>query len=345
MIEALVPAPVLIGRPSHRAAAAPAPHRRPVATRADLGLNGPSLTLAALQLATVALLAALYARSSLTIVWSTALSNLICLGFIGAIWLYLFVSPGRDRRTWALAESCAVLLLTISFGLIAVTGQYLVALLQRPLVDSHLAYADRLLGVSVPGLVAWTRHHDWVAGALRIAYFTLGPQLILAIVSVGVVLRDRDRLWELAFHYHFCLLVTVAASGLFPAECAFTFYGFESLIDQGRFIHHFESLRAGTFQTIRFDDIEGLISFPSFHAAGALMVTWAFRSQRAWLWPLIVLNSGLIAATFMTGAHYVVDVLATVLMFSISVWAYRHLGRRVADVASPLPELYRGWAR
>jgi len=91
-----------------------------------------------------------------------------------------------------------------------------------------------------------------------------------------------ERLWEFAFHFHFCALVTLAASGLFPAECAFTFYGFESLIDQGRFIHHFESLRAGTFQTIRFNDI-GLISFPSFHAAGALMVTWAFRSLPAWL--------------------------------------------------------------
>ena len=30
---------------------------------------------------------------------------------------------------------------------------------------------------------------------------------------------------------------------LFPAECAFLFYGFESTIDQTRFIAHFEGLR------------------------------------------------------------------------------------------------------
>jgi len=117
------------------------------------------------------------------------------------------------------------------------------------------------------------------------------------------------------------------ASALFPAECAFTFYGFESLIDQARFIQHSEKLRAGTFQIIRLDDIEGLISFPSFHVAGAVMVTWTFRSYRAWLWPLIVLNTGLIAATFMAGAHYVVDVLATLVIFAVSVWTYRYLQR------------------
>jgi hypothetical protein len=283
------------------------------------------LILVGTQLATLTLLAVLYAGSNLTIAWSTALQKMIGFGGIGVVWLYLFVSPGRNRREWVMAESLAVLLLIISLGLIVGSGQYIVALIQRPLVDRYLASADLLLGVSVPSLVAWTRQHDWLAVVLRLAYFTLLPQFILAIIGAGVFLRDRDRLWEFAFHFHFCSLVTLAASGLFPAECAFTFYGFESLLHQDGFIRHFESLRAATFQTIRFDDIEGLISFPSFHVAGALMVTWAFRGRRAWLWPLIVLNIALIGATFMTGAHYVVDVLATFVMFSLSVLAYRHV--------------------
>ena len=323
--QTLVPAPVSIGRPSYAPAATTAAERRAVATWADLGLNRLSLLLMGAQLATLILMAGLYAASNLTITWSTALHKIIGLGGIGVLWLYLFATPGRNRREWVMTESLAVLLLIITLGLIVGSGQYLVALFQRPLVDPYLASADRLLGVSVPSLVAWTRQHDWLAVALRVAYFTLLPQFILAIVGVGVFLRDRDRLWEFVFHFHFCSIVTLAASGLFPAECAFTFYGFESLLDQGGFIRHFESLRAATFQTIRFDDIEGLISFPSFHVAGALMVTWAFRGRRAWLWPLIALNICLIAATFMTGAHYVVDVLATFVVFSLSLWAYRHV--------------------
>jgi hypothetical protein len=281
------------------------------------------------QLATLALLAGLYGSSDLTIVWSTGIQKIIGLAGLSTVWLYLFFSPGRSRREWVIAESFAVLLLILYLSLIVGAGQYLVALWRRPLVDGYLASADRLLGVSVPSLVAWTRQHDWLAVALRVAYFTLLPQFILAIIGAGVVLRDRNRLWEFAFHFHFCALVTLLASGLFPAECAFTFYGFESLIDQRRFIHHFESLRAGTFHAIRLNDIEGLISFPSFHVAGALMVTWAFRGRRPWVWPLIALNVGLIAATFMAGAHYFIDVLATVVIFAFSVWAYRHLERKV----------------
>jgi hypothetical protein len=309
--------------------AAAAADRRLAASPANLGLNKLSLALVGVQLLTLVLLAVVYSGSDLTIAWSTALPKVIGLGGVGAVWLYLFGNPGRNPREWPIAESFAVLLLVICLSLIVGTGQYLVALLRRPLFDAHLAAADRLLGVSVPGLVAWTRQHEWLAVVLRLAYFTLLPQFVLVVLGVGVVLKDRARLWEFAFHFHFCALVTLAALGLFPAECAFTFYGFESLIDQGRFIEHFESLRAATFQTIRFDEIEGLISFPSFHVAGALMVTWAFRGRRAWLFPLIVLNTGLIAATFMTGAHYVVDVLATVVMFTISLWAYGHLRHMV----------------
>jgi hypothetical protein len=40
-----------------------------------------------------------------------------------------------------------------------------------------------------------------------------------------------------------------------------------------------------------------------------------------------VLNSALIAATFMTGLHYVVDVLASVPLCAFSVVAWRLWGR------------------
>jgi len=68
-----------------------------------------------------------------------------------------------------------------------------------------------------------------------------------------------------------------------------------------------------------------LISFPSFHTAGALMVTWTFRHKRWFLVPLILLNIGLISATFMMGAHYFVDTLGGVALFAASVWMYRRI--------------------
>ena len=57
-------------------------------------------------------------------------------------------------------------------------------------------------------------------------------------------------------------------------------------------------------------NIEGLVSMPSFHAAGALFVTWALR-RTWWLFvPVALLNLWLIASTVLTGAHYAIDIVA-----------------------------------
>ena len=296
-----------------------------LATAADLGLSPLAGGLVAAQLALAAGLAVAAARSPVTIAWTTAGAQAGGIGSLLLLWLSLCAVPGRTRRDWIVAETVAILILILTCSLLTGAGQYLVAGWVRPLTDPTLAAADAWLGVSVPALVAWTRPHPWITFSLQLAYFTLIPQFVLAIVGTGIVLRDRARLREFAFHFHFCAIVTLVCSGLFPAASAFTFYGFESLLDQGRFIDQFASLRAGTLPRLRFDTIEGLISFPSFHVAGALMVTWAFRGRRAWSAALVVLNLGLIAATMLLGAHYAVDVLGTVVLFAASIGVYRSL--------------------
>ena len=56
----------------------------------------------------------------------------------------------------------------------------------------------------------------------------------------------------------------------------------------------------GTMKVVRFDELEGLVSLPSFHVAGALIVTWAFRNRVRILIPLILLNVALTLSTFIT---------------------------------------------
>jgi len=309
--EAAVPVPVF-AMPRGRAV-----------TAADLGWNPIAQTLVVGQLALVAAVALCLRWTPLPMAWTTASVQLATIGGLSALWMVLYQTPGRSRRDWVIAESIAALILLVSGSLILGAGQYVVALWHRPLVDSSLAAADAALGVSVPALVAWMRPHSWLTAGARLAYFSLLPQFILALVGTGVVLRDRTRLWEFLFHFHVCALVTLICSGLFPAACAFTYYGVESLLDQTRFINHFSALRAGTLRVLDFSNIEGLISFPSFHVAGALMVTWAFRGYRAWVWPLVVLNAALIAATVLLGAHYAIDLFATVGVFAGSVAVHR----------------------
>jgi membrane-associated phospholipid phosphatase len=154
---------------------------------------------------------------------------------------------------------------------------------------------------------------------------------------LGVALRDRDGLWEYAFTLQVCSVVTIVVFALWPAACVFTTLDFHSLLDQTRFIDHFSRLRAGSLTIIRYDDIEGLVSCPSFHVALGWIVTWVFRRYRLLCGTLMILNAALTASTVLLGAHYAVDLPASALMVGASIWLYRRWGRALMN--RPLPVL------
>ena len=178
----------------------------------------------------------------------------------------------------------------------------------------------------VPTLAAWTRAHRAISIGMTIAYATLLPQFLFAVIVLAV-LRERERLWEFAFHFHVCLIASVAALAIWPAVCAPTFYGFSSTIDETHLMWQIQGFHDGTMKVVRFDELEGLVSLPSFHVAGALIVTWAFRNRVRILIPLILLNIALTLSTFISGVHYVIDVIAVVPLCAASLAAYRWWAR------------------
>ena len=83
-------------------------------------------------------------------------------------------------------------------------------------------------------------------------------------------------------------------------------------------------LHAGVFRTVTLTDMKGLISFPSFHTAAAIAVTWALRRQSRWIWiPVALLNVGLVSATVLLGLHYVADLIGTAALLAASLVLYR----------------------
>jgi hypothetical protein len=307
--------------------------RASAATAAELGLNRLAWCFILLQLALLAATCVLYQRFGLSIVWSSTAVYATALSMFTLAWLCHFLWPGRPGE-WVVAETLLIALLLLSLTYIVAPAQYAAVALKRPLIDASLAAADRVLGVHVPTLAAWTREHSMISRVLTLAYITIGPQLFLPVIVLGLFKRERARLWEYCFNFHFCLVLTLLALAFFPAACAFNFYGFESTLDQTRFTTHFMRLREGSFSEIHYDKMEGLISMPSFHVAAGLMVTWAFRQHRTWMVCLACLNVLMIAATFMSGAHYFVDVVATAALFVAGVVIYDMWGARL--VAGPV---------
>jgi hypothetical protein len=304
-----------------------------MSSRFELGIHSLTAFLVAMQLALLAVTVPLYPILGLTVAWRPVLPGLVVIAALLVAWIY-FVKTKTTSLERRIAEVMFVLALLLSLAAILTPAQYIGAALNRTTIDPLLARADALLGVHVPTLAAWTRQHPRFNRWLIWAYFTLLWQFALIVPGLALV-RDRRALWEFVFHFHVCAAVTLLAFAMFPAACAFSYYGFESTISQARFIAHFSGARSGAITVLEFGNMEGLVSMPSFHVAGAMMVTWACRRHLWALMPLLALNILLTVATFMTGAHYVVDTFGTFVMFAGSLWLWRVWGSRLFDPARP----------
>jgi PAP2 superfamily len=302
-------------------------------SRSALGLHPLTACLAAMQVLLLASTLLLYPRFGLTVVWTPVLPLLAAIGGLLLLWAY-FVSTKTTPTERRIAEALLVLALILALAVILAPAQYLAAAWNRPPIDPLLARADALLGVHVPTLAAWTRQHPRVNRWLTWTYFTLLWQFAVIVPALAVV-RDRRALWEFVFHFHVCSIVTVITFAVFPAICPFTYYGFESTISQARVVAALEGTRNGTLKVLEFGKLEGLVSMPSFHAAGAMMVTWAFRRHVWLLVPLLAINALLTVATFMSGVHYVIDLVGTLVMLAGSLWLWRVWGGRLFDAARP----------
>jgi hypothetical protein len=291
------------------------------APRAAIGLNRLGLLLLGLNVAVLLLDVALYASAGMTIAWPTAIRSIALQLLLFVVWLNFYLIPGRPRELFV-AELVFILLQIVLLTNGASLLQYGAVAVGAPYADWWLAKADAALGVHVPTLAAWTFAHPTVKTIFDIAYFSFMPQ-IFAAVGILAWYRDRERLWEFAFHFHVCLIVSVLALIPFPAVCTQAYYGFQPTIDMSHLIGQIKQLHAGQLHVVRFDELEGLVSLPSFHVAGALATTWAVRGRRWWFPAFAALNVVLVLSTFVTGVHYLVDVLASFPLFAASVVLFR----------------------
>jgi hypothetical protein len=286
---------------------------------------------AQLSVAVMALVAA--PAVGVSVAWGTGLGSAALLALLAALGLW-YAATGTRRNKAHVADAILVMFLLLLFTNIGGPAQYVGVAFALPLVDPWLAAGDAALGIHVPAVAAWTTGVPWLAAALTAAYATLLPQFVVPPIVLGLWYRNRKAMWEFLFHFHVCLLATLFGAVFLPTACPFLFYGdFPQIFEHERFIRHFEALRSGAGFVVSYDDIDGLISIPSFHTAGGLMVTWAFRQHPTWLAAFAALNVFLIAATVLSGTHYGVDVLVTVGIFGVSLALWRVWGQHRLSTA------------
>jgi membrane-associated phospholipid phosphatase len=173
------------------------------------------------------------------------------------------------------------------------------------------------------------------------------PAVFIVLSLTGRI----ERLQDFAVSLAVSLTITIAIFALFPALGWFGYLridpaAFPNLTFMASFVPHLEELHSGTLQAIPIDDIRGIISFPSYHAAAAALAVWALWPIHLTRLPLLILNVVMIASTPIEGTHYAVDVIGglavSALSVLIAVWSRRaihraggHVHAVVENTASP----------
>jgi len=145
-------------------------------------------------------------------------------------------------------------------------------------------------------------------------------------------------------------LTAILVSGLMPAVEAYVHLRLQPqdvphLPAFGAALHAsiLHGLRDGTIHTVSLTEAEGIITFPSLHAALGVtftLVLWPLPWLR---WPALVINGFLVAATPVYGGHYFVDVMSGGALGVLAFGVARAISRRsIVGIRPLIPRAIEG---
>jgi membrane-associated phospholipid phosphatase len=224
---------------------------------------------------------------------------------------------------------------------------YVAGKMNWPLQDDALLAIDRAFGLDPEPIASYVNDHPWLADLLARGYGLIKwPLLAIPVVLTLTARHVRLQVFMLAMSL--ALAVTIAISAMVPAIG--TYYGLQlsaahfpeinTMVYAGQ-LRDILALRDGSLHELRLFFLSGIVSFPSFHAASAVLYMWA-------LWPVrgiggiaAALNLLMIAATPVIGAHYLIDVAGGIAVAAASIWVTKfyvqRLGRASVVSAAPVP--------
>jgi membrane-associated phospholipid phosphatase len=221
-----------------------------------------------------------------------------------------------------------------AFAAVGAPLSYVAASLGLPMYDAAFDNMDRALGFDWRALLTVMQSWPGFHFAMRVIYLSLTLQMTAVVLLLGFTGRLAWlRVYTLAFI--FAALVTIAISAVLPAEGVWLHYGLHAVDPRIVPVSSsswpvFLGLRDGTFRQLMAVGAEGIITFPSLHAALALILIAAFWPVPLARWISLAVNMLMLAATPVDGSHYLVDILAGIGIAVGCIYAARALVARLA---------------
>jgi len=218
----------------------------------------------------------------------------------------------RDERLSTMLFGTAFLVVfSAAFSLL----NYLLLTVAGPRIDWLLAKADRMLGIDWPALMAFMTGYPRIDAVLQFCYGSVMPQIAMLIIALSFT-GQCERVYRLCLSIAIGAMLTVFFWTAFPSFGAFSVYDLPpqvaahlNLALDGHYAQELKALLANGPGPISPTSAKGLVGFPSFHGALAMLVAWYAREVKVLRWPVAALNAVVLVATPIQGGHHVVDLL------------------------------------
>jgi membrane-associated phospholipid phosphatase len=259
--------------------------------------------------------------SALLGVRATVLESVpVCLAPAAFLYAYSrFVFPNATRIPNAIQATVIIIVLGVSLACLSYIG----AMADLPLRDREIIWMDRQLGFDWLQVM---REFDRWPGVLNLidwAYATFTSQLIATVLVLVIAKRTRD-LDRFFVTFACAAVIAEIASVLVPTLGPVTVLAanadFANLPTPGRATGDIVlALRHGTLKVIDFAALDGIICFPSLHAAVAIIVPFTLRWNKLLFWPILLLDLVMLVSAVPSGNHYLSDVLAGIAIAALAV--------------------------
>jgi hypothetical protein len=276
--------------------------------------------------ALLALVAATIAVSELAGVhvrhpWSLVVALVVVLVIVLPLPVYWHEKGRIERR-----EAALMILWGAVFAVVLPLSVTAVARLGGPLRDALFVHIDGAIGMSTPAIARWAAHHT-IGRIINSSYGLLLPFLPVSILASGLTGK-----WFQARVFVVSNLAAFAIGlplfGALPAVGPWRGYEIPPSISQAKCEASLLTIRAKGSAP----NVAGVVCFPSFHAIWAVLCGYAFSGFRRYIRiPVYVLAALMFLSTVTTGWHYVIDVLAGLLVAVVSLL----IARRVAMIGAP----------
>ena len=205
-----------------------------------------------------------------------------------------------------------------------------------PFADATLAAADRLLFPGVDWTTvafAITAKTSLLMPAANFAYdsITWQPVLLFALYAAMGLERESN---TFVFAWMVTLALVMAVFAFTPALGAYAHFGISAqdvpsvhATVAWRQPQLLTELRSGTLTVIGLHSFAGLVTFPSFHAAAAVLLASGFWVCRWTRWPFLILNTGMLMSAIPVGGHYYIDLPAGIAVAALGLGIARHCYR------------------